>query len=78
MVGGDEVKGGEEGFDDESGAGHGDVEGDSEQGGDLEAVVLAVDVEDGEDQEVCEEEADDSAEADTSVPEDGGEGDVAD
>src|SRR5208283_1304826 len=34
MVGGDEMQGGEESFDNEGGPGHGDVEGDGEEGGD--------------------------------------------
>ena len=44
-----EVEGGEEEFDDEGGDGHGDVEEDEQQGGDADAVVLAIDIEDGED-----------------------------
>ena len=78
VVDGDEMQRGEDGFYDESGTGHGEVEGDGEEGGDFESVVLAVDVEDGEDEEVREEEANNSAEADATVPKDGGEGDVAD
>ena len=74
----DEVEGAEEELDGEGGEGHGGVEGPEQDRGDFEAVVLAVDVEDGKDDEVGEEEGDDATEGDATVPEDGREGNVAD
>ena len=61
----------EHNIDHEPGDGHRRVEGHEQEQADLPAVVLPVDVEDGEHDQVGEDERDHSTEADPPVPEDG-------
>src|SRR3954453_6964190 len=73
-----EAEGVEEEADHEPRRHHRRAEGREQEGGHPEPVVAAIDVEEGEDDEVGEEERDPAAEADPAVPEDGGERHVAD
>src|SRR5439155_18617029 len=56
-------------FDDKTGGNHRQVEGREQEPGHAPAVVLAVDVENWQDDQVSEDEGEDAAEADAAVPE---------
>src|SRR5438445_11159165 len=68
----------EQELDDWAGAVHGRVEAGEQEAGHSPAVVLAVDVEDGQHDQVGEDEGKHAAEADAAIPEHRGERDVAD
>src|SRR5207249_3452975 len=57
---------------------HRDIKRDKQEGGHLQSVVFAVDVEDWQHDQVGEDEGEHAAEADAAVPQYGGERDVAD
>jgi hypothetical protein len=75
---GDQADRFEDQVDDESCEDHRRVERHPDEGGDLQPVVLAVDVEDREDDQVGGDEREHAAERDPAVPEHGRERDVAD
>src|SRR5260370_18050110 len=66
--GGDEAEGAEHDLDDVAGGGHGGVEGGGDEQHHAGAVVLAIDGQDGQDDEVGEDEARHATEADPPVP----------
>ena len=68
----------EQEVDDQPGGSHRGVEGHEQERGHTPAVVLAVDVEDRQDDQVGEDERDHAAETDPAVPQHGSERDVAD
>src|ERR1019366_4350870 len=74
---GNEAKPAEQRIDDEGGGDHGYEHECGDADGELGAVVLAVDDDDGQDDEVGEDERHHAGEADASAPEDGSEGHVA-
>src|SRR5262249_35819544 len=64
-------------LDHQRGNAHGDIKNDEDKAGDLPAVILPIDVDDGQNNQVSINECDNAAEADAAIPQYCSQGNVA-